>query len=268
MDTLLSVDKEILASRVAEIQWCHSIDLGAGIVTPGISKTKHLSDAELPEMAGKSVLDIGAWDGLNAFLAEQKGASRVVALDHYAWGVDMARRNLYWAECTEKGVFPDYRKDETEFWNDSLPGKAGFDLAREALGSKVESYVGDFMKVSPEAIGSFDVVLFLGVLYHLREPLAALEHVRALTTGVAVIETSAVYLGKNDHDGLLRFYAGNELDGDYSNYFAPTASALNGMARAAGFSRTEIKVGPPQLRRSARRADHPIVYRLVVHAFA
>ena len=219
-------------------------------------------------MAGKTVLDIGTWDGLNAFYAEKRGATRIVALDHYAWGVDMAQRNLYWAKCQTQGVFPDYRRDETDFWNSELPGKAGFDLACEALGSKVEPMVGDFMKLDPATVGKFDVVLFLGVLYHLREPLAALERVRALTGGVAVIETSAVYLGDNDDAGLIRFYAGNELDGDYSNYFAPSASALDGMARAAGFSRTEVKVQPPQVSRKAQKSGKPTVYRLVMHAFA
>lgn len=266
--TLVGVEKELLERKISQIQWCHSIDLGNGIITPGLSKTKHLSDHELPNVTGKSVLDIGAWDGLNSFLAERKGASRVVALDHYAWGVDMAKRNIYWNESKQLGKFPDYRLDQTEFWDDSLPGKAGFDLAREVLSSNVESEVGDFMKIDPKTVGTFDVVLFLGVLYHLREPLTALERVRELTSGVAVIETSAISIGNAENSSLLRFYAGDELDGDYSNYFGPSATALAGMARAAGFSRTEVKVGPPKPKRRLGRSNCDVfVYRLVMHAF-
>jgi hypothetical protein len=67
--------------------WFHSIDLGQGVVTPGAMKSAALLSEEnkhlhLPNFRGKSVLDIGAWDGYYSFLAERGGASRVVALDH------------------------------------------------------------------------------------------------------------------------------------------------------------------------------------------
>ena len=260
------MDKETLLARVAEIQWCHTIDLGNGVVTPGLSKTKHLGTDELPPIEGRSVLDIGAWDGLNAFRAEQMGASRVVALDHYAWGVDMAERNRYWDECNAQGVVPDYRLDEARFWHPELPGMRGFELAKEALGSAVEAKVGDFMKIDPAEVGTFDVVLFLGVLYHLREPLAALERVRALCNGVAVIETSSIHIPGFESEGLIRFYSADELDGDYGNYFGISAPALAGLARAAGFSSTKVVAGPPQVRKS-RRPQPPHVYRLLMHAF-
>ena len=83
----------------------------------------------LPDVSGRSVLDIGAWDGKFSFLCEQSGASRVVALDHYAWGVDFVARGAYWAECIHKGTFADQSRDETDFWRPDLPGKRGFDLA-------------------------------------------------------------------------------------------------------------------------------------------
>jgi tRNA (mo5U34)-methyltransferase len=258
------VDRDDLLARVAAIQWCHSIDLGDGIVTPGLSKTVPPAASQLPPIAGKSVLDIGTWDGLNAFAAERLGASRVVALDHYAWGVDMVRRNAYWEACRQEGRMPDWRLDETEFWDESLPGKAGFDLAREALCSKVEGVVGDFMRLDPATLGTFDVVLFLGVLYHLREPLAALERVRALTDEVAVIETSAVVVPGHEGEPLLRCYPANELDGDFGNYFGVSAAGLRALVRMAGFSRLEVTVGPPRLGRRERR---PRVYRLLAHAW-
>ena len=59
--------------------------------------------------------------------------------------------------------------------------KAGFTLAREALGSRVEDIDIDVMDLSPERVGTFDVVLFLGVLYHLRHPFLALERVASVT---------------------------------------------------------------------------------------
>ena len=64
-----------LRTRVDALGWFHPIDL--------------------PDLAGKTVLDIGAWDGYYSFQAERLGASGVVALDHYVWGVDMAAGQLH-----------------------------------------------------------------------------------------------------------------------------------------------------------------------------
>ncbi len=84
-----------LQSEADDIQWFHSIDLGNGVVTKGLTELALRAD-QLPEFKGRSVLDIGAWDGYYSFHAERAGATRVVALDHYAWGVDFvaARRLL------------------------------------------------------------------------------------------------------------------------------------------------------------------------------
>ena len=257
-----------LSEQVAQIQWCHSIDLGHGIVTPGLSQTRPPTAMDLPDMSAKTVLDIGAWDGLNSFLAERLGASRVVALDHYAWGVDMVARNDYWDECKKVKRYPDHNLDESRFWREDLPGKAGFDLAREVLGSAVKDVTGDFMTMDLEPLGTFDVVLFLGVLYHLREPLKALERVRSLTKGVAVIETSAIEIPEMSDQALIRFYPGDELDGDFGNYFALSAAALVGLAKAAGFTSVELKTFPPPRPRGFRRDKGPRVYRLLAHLFA
>src|SRR5262245_37663164 len=93
------VNRNQIDESVRALGWYHSIDLGDGIVTPGRSESVPLTAGQLPDMRDRTVLDIGAWDGYYSFLAERCGASRVVALDHYAWGVDMGRREEYWAEC-------------------------------------------------------------------------------------------------------------------------------------------------------------------------
>jgi tRNA (mo5U34)-methyltransferase len=168
-----------------------------------------------------------------------------------------------------------------------MPGRRGFDLAREALGSRVEPVVGDFMQLAPEELGPFDVVLFLGVLYHVREPLSALERIRALTTEVAVIETEAVRGLGLGRVRLLEFHPGGELGGDHTNWFVPTESALHALCRAAGFRRVETRLGPPagarrfaadartaldRVRGGRRPTDPPPGralprYRIAVHAF-
>ena len=113
---------EQLQSRADEIAWFHTIDVGRGLVTRGLSVIA-LSPSDLPAVSSQSVLDIGAWDGRYSFMAEQAGASRVVAQDHYAWGVDFVAREAYWRECTERGVLPDHRRDTTDVWQPDLPGR-------------------------------------------------------------------------------------------------------------------------------------------------
>jgi tRNA (mo5U34)-methyltransferase len=258
---------------VAELTWCHSIYLGHGIVTPGLSNVQPLSDDELPPLEGRTVLDVGAWDGLYSFRAERAGAKRVVALDHYAWGVSMPARQAYWEECARAGVLPDHDRDLTDFWDASLPGRKGFDLAHKVLESQVEPVVGDLLTMDLEVLGTFDVVLYLGVLYHMPEPLTALRRVRAVTSEVAVIETVAVRVLGQREASLMAFYAGNELGGaDFGNWYAPTERALAGLCRAAGFSRVEVVRGPPRvprwrdhLRRDPRRAM--LEYRAAVRAY-
>ena len=65
--------------------WYHTIDLGHGVVTKGVDDTPvRLNRLDLPaSFAGRSVLDIGAFDGYYSFAAERLGAARVVALDGY-----------------------------------------------------------------------------------------------------------------------------------------------------------------------------------------
>lgn len=262
-------DQRPLAERVAAIPaWFHSIDLGDGIVTPGI-KSAHRLDLELremrlPDLRDKSVLDIGAWDGYFSFACERAGASRVVALDHYAWSID-------WDEAIAYGLRQEKQGLPLEPWNKvpgvwrpwRLPGRRGFELAHDALGSKVEAVVGDVATIPPAQLGTFDVVLFLGVLYHLQDPLGVLRRVAAVTAGMAVIETEAVALHGQPDRALVEFFPGLELGGDPTNWWAPTASALGGLCRAAGFGTTEVIVGPPE----QPSAEKPVVrYRLVMHA--
>ncbi len=238
----------------------------------GLSNVQPLSDSELPSFAGKSVLDVGAWDGLYSFRAERAGARSVVALDHYAWGVRIGERQAFWEQCAAAGVLPDHDRDLTDFWDPNLPGKRGFDLASRVLGSSVKPVVGDFMQMDVSTLGTFDVVLYLGVLYHMMEPLTALRRLRAVTSGVAVIETVAVRVLGQSEASLLAFFPGNELGGsDFGNWYAPTERALVSLCRAAGFARAKVVRGAPPvprwrdtIRRDPRRAM--IEYRAVVHA--
>jgi tRNA (mo5U34)-methyltransferase len=251
--------------------WWHSIDLGDGIVTPGkmaavagldgrTCMQQALEILRLPGLAGKSILDIGAWDGFYSFEAERRGASRVVALDHYVWSIDWDA-----AGRAESTASPHER---AEAWQpESLPGKRGFDLAHRELGSSVEPIVGDFMSMDLEPLGRFDVVLFLGVLYHLHNPFAAIERLIQVTDGLAVIESEAVAFPGLEHRALCEFFESDELAGDATNWWAPNMHALTGMCRAAGFEEVEVVVGPPPAASEAPPGE-PVRYRAVVHARA
>jgi tRNA (mo5U34)-methyltransferase len=232
-------DPELL-NRIKEWNYFHTIDLGDGLVTTGHPSSQLIARA-VPEVAGKSVLDIGAWDGKYSFEAEQSGASRVVALDHYIWRLDHVARSAYYDHCKSEGVLPDPEMIDNGFLMDSLHGKTGFDLAHAWLDSKVESVVDDFMTTDLAALGTFDVVLYFGVLYHMVDPVGALRRLRSVTKELAVIETAAVLVPGYEGESLSAFFAGDDLHADHGNWFAPNELALHGMCRSAGFRRVETR---------------------------
>lgn len=256
--------------------WWHSIDLGQGVVTPGRKSSpflaKELAALKLPSLAGKTVLDIGAFSGYYSFAAERLGAKRVVALDHYVWSIDLVEFTRYVADCRARGVAAQ-AAPQTRFWNPAhLPGKRPYDVAHHALGSRVETVIGDFMDMDLRPLGTFDVTLFLGVLYHMEDPLGSLRRLFALTRELAVIETHAVSVHGYENHEICEFYSGDQLSGDPSNWWSPNLKALQGMCKAAGFSRVEIVAGQRKARRlallrSVLPCKQPQRFRAVVHAW-
>jgi tRNA (mo5U34)-methyltransferase len=204
------VDTETLKKEVAKVRWFHTFDFGNGIVTPGEddspSKLRRLQLGD--DLSGMSVLDVGAWDGFFSFEAERRGASRVVATDSFVW--------------------------QGKSWG----GKCGFDLAKAALHSKVEDVTIDALDLSPETVGTFDVVLFLGVLYHMRHPLLALERIASVTKGQLILETHVDRAW--DKEPVTVFYPGSELGGDATNWCGPNPAAVVAMLKVVGFKRVEL----------------------------
>ena len=216
-----------LQTKAAAIRWYHTLDLGGGVVTNGVDDTPiRLARLDLPSsLAGQTVLDIGAWDGFFSFEAERRGAARVVASDYYSW------HGSGWGT------------------------KAGFELAREALGSRVEDVDIDVMELSPGSIGTFDIVFFLGVLYHLPHPLLALERVASVTRQLLIVETVVDMIGIRRP--AVAFYPERELNADPTNWWAPNVPAMHGMLRTVGFQKVRT-VSPvrPALYRAARAISH------------
>lgn len=264
-----------LRARVEEVGfWWHSIDLGNGVVTPGAKSSDwleaELGRLELGDLHGKTVLDIGAYDGYYSFAAERLGAERVVALDHYVWSADMPGYMRYRDERMAAGLTVEPVEAMPEFWRpDELPGRRPFDLAHEALGSQVEVVIGDLLDYDLSKLGDFDVVMYLGVLYHVRHPLLALEKVAAVTRGTAYIETQAEVFPGAEGTPMCRFIESDELNHDPSNWWTFNEAALLSMCRAAGFARAEASPPPRQRKRllsALRRGSAP--YRALVRAWA
>jgi tRNA (mo5U34)-methyltransferase len=226
------MNEDELRQRAGRLRWFHSMDLGHGIRTVGFDNPgERLSRLGLPaDLSGQSVLDIGAWDGFFSFEAERRGAARVVAADHYAW------HGVGWG---------------------TGQGKAAFELAREALGSKVEDLDIDVTDLSVERVGTFDIVLFLGVLYHLPHPLLALERIASLTRRLLVLETVVDMVGLGRP--AVAYYPNRELNDDPTNWWGPNHEAVVAMLETAGFHRVDVMTpGRSAPYRAARAVWHAV----------
>jgi tRNA (mo5U34)-methyltransferase len=128
-----------------------------------------------------------------------------------------------------------------------MPGRRPFDLAHQALDSQVAPVVGDFMTMDLATLGTFDVVLFLGVLYHLTDPLGALRRLLSVVApgGRAYIDTQGVELLGAQDQAHWACFPGQELNNDASNWWAPNATALLGCCRAVGFRDVTLVCAPP-----------------------
>jgi len=209
---------EAIRQRIAGLRWSHPIDLGHGVVTrPRIFQRRFQRRLELmqipQDLRGWTVLDIGSWDGFFAFECERRGADRVLAIDTYAW-------DTYGMDC--------------------------FLAAREILDSKVEYRRIDVHELSPKNIGTFDLVLFFGIFYHLRNPLSALEKIRSVTRKLMICETHLLLPFIHEKYPLIPFFQGDEnCSPDVPELCAkPTLECLKRMLQAAGFSQLEVKYTP------------------------
>jgi tRNA (mo5U34)-methyltransferase len=215
-----------LLAQVRRYFWFHSIDLGNGVVTPGNKSLKVLraeADAIFAplDLRGKSVLDIGAWNGYFSFEAKRRQAQRVLATDHHCWSPE-------------------------------INGRATFELARTALKLDVEGLDIDVPDLNPDRVGQFDVVLFLGVFYHLVDPIRALQNLAAVTRDVAVIETH-LDLSATDRPAMV-FYPGTELNNDPTNWWGPNRRCVEALLKLVGFERVVHQ--PHPLVKDARGIFH------------
>lgn len=198
-----------------EIRWWHTIDLGGGVLTKGrIPYQSQMWNAMIipANLKGKSVLDIGAWDGFYSFLCESRGATRILAIDS----------ELHWfKDDPDRPV-----KDE------------GFQFAKEALNSKVEYRTMDAFDID-KLDEKFDIILAYGVIYHLHSPYLAIKKMYDICNEKLLIESYVIQDVNLGDGGLAYFYYEGELMGDPSNWWGMTRKCVTKICKRAGFKKAE-----------------------------
>ena len=197
-----------------EPYWFHRIELFPGFVTPGWSdpRADKLPHYGLPaDLTGKRVLDIGCAEGFFSFEAERRGAKEVVAIDSFP---DSVRR---------------------------------FNICRNAHGSKATAFLCNVYELNPRAFGTFDIVFFFGVLYHLRNPILALEKILAVCTGTMLLQTATMEIPSEVDIPLARFYPFGMPSGpaekqwfDRTVLWMPNEKCTLALVEHAGFQDVEL----------------------------
>ena len=209
-----------VSAEAGRYSWYHTLDLGHGVVTPGMFDHRPVLDRyPLPEdLSGRRCLDVATMDGFWAFEMERRGAASVTALDledpeELDWPASL--RATHGREL-----------DETK--------EERFELARRALNSNVERVLLSAYDLSPEALGTFDFVFCGDLLLHLKDPITPVERIRSVCTGSAVIVNPIKRFRFRERRPLA------ELDGiDHFEWWVTNLAGLVRLVRAAGFARVE-----------------------------
>lgn len=230
-------------SQIASVPlWYHTLELAPGVETPGWFDLRPIAGRlPWPDVRGKRCLDIGTFDGYLAFELERRGAAEVIATDltaHEDWDWPPAMR--------ERG--PQAMAD--------MAGEKGrgFEVARELLGSSVQRMLVSVYDLDPEEHGQFDVVVCGSLLLHLRDPLRALDRIRAVCRGqlMSSEEIDLPLTLLQPRRAALRFDGLSEL----FQWTIPNVAAHRRMIRAMGFDPVRSS-GPYTVRYGAGHPPRP-----------
>jgi tRNA (mo5U34)-methyltransferase len=228
-----------LRAEVAGREWYHTLELAPGVVTPGWFDLRPALDrVPLPDsLAGLRCLDIGTFDGFWAFEMERRGAAEVLAVDL------TDPRRWDWPPASDPAVVAALSARKRE--------GAGFELARRALGSHVRFAERSVYELDPAEIGTFDLVYLGSLLLHLRDPVRALERVRAVCAGrLLLVDTiDASLTAAFPRRPVARLDASGR-----PWWWQANVAGLVRMVEAAGFA----LAGGPRLVRFRRGAGQPV----------
>jgi tRNA (mo5U34)-methyltransferase len=221
-DTLELTPDEI-RRRVPDFEWYHTIDLGHGIVTPGqYDLEPYLPYYGLPlVLEGKTVLDVGPGHGFFAFECEARGATVSTAeLPDWAEHDSSPAMRTVFATVREAG--------ETYH-------RGAFGFALQARRSTVRRLFCNVYDLTPERVGTFDLVFCASVLLHLTDPLRAMYALRRVCAGTCIISTGSDNTPGAESEPVARFVGTPQGQA----FWLPTIGCLEQMALAAGFARVE-----------------------------
>ena len=221
MNEVLTEDQ--IRRRVAELgQWFHNLDLGGVKTAPDHFlgdypevKWQRFASSIPNDLTGKSVLDVGCNAGFYSLQMKRRGASRVVGIDTDDKYLDQAR------------------------------------FAAKVSGAEIE-----FRKLSVYRVGElhekFDLVLFMGVLYHLRHPLLALELLHEHVVSDLLV-TQSMLRGSSESIDVppdfpfweserfenekfpCMYFVEKRYANDPTNWWIPNRACFEAMLRSAGF---------------------------------
>jgi len=193
-----------------------------GLYTSGevVAGPERLDRVGVPDdLRGLRVLDIGAWDGAYTFELERRGAE-VVAFDIQD------------------------------------PHRTGFETARQIIGSSATYRRGTVYDLSPETAGLFDAVLYFGVFYHLKNPLAGFANIHTvlhdggtLYVEGAILDTShrvdeTLHRHRDALEAVsdlpIAYFAPGDFHGHWSNWFVPNRACLEAWLGATGFASIQL----------------------------
>lgn len=197
--------------------WHHTFEVYPGVWTSGVYQPEFLWNKIGPQdWAGKRVLDIGPADGAMSMWAARAGAE-VTAIDH---------------------------KPKTQ---------SGFAIMEQLSGQRIDFRMVNVFDLPGMNFTPFDIVLFLGVLYHLPDPLRGLYACRRVCADRLFLETW--YDADLTPDVPAARYLPCGTDADHTNFWVPNRAALRAMIVDAGFTVVREEAWGPRIFIEARTAN-------------
>lgn len=214
-----------LREKIKDVYWYHTIDLGHGVVTPGLVDNRSEVDLGLPaDLTGKRCLDIGTFDGFWAYEMERRGAAEVVALDlNSLEDVDLRPRSR------QRWI------DEVITARGSTALGEAFQIVHDIRDSKVQRKILSVYELSPDKIGMFDFVYFGDIIVHLRDPQLAIENIFSVTRGAAHIASAFDPDLDQSGEPLMKVHPSS---GDFI-WWSFSSASLKKMMELAGFDPVE-----------------------------
>lgn len=222
------LDTSVALKLVQGRPWHHDFEIIPGVSTKGSYNPLGLwQQLKLPDdMTGLSVADVGPSNGYFSFEARRRCA-RVVAFD--------------------------YRHKDN----------SGFGLAQYINGmDDIEHHQINVLKLNPANYGKFDIVLALGLYYHVSDPYLALANCAALSKDRLLIESYCIDTPEIQDQPIMRFISNpllfpdrGHVNNDPSNFWGFTSTCLRYMVEDMGFKVTELNVTDSRVFIDARRAD-------------